>query len=105
MVMWNVMPVSWMVILGHFELLERCQQVSGMVSNCCFVGQGTNVGVNIAGSNTFHSLVTKRANRQREKYKSMLDDAKAMKAEIDGELSSSTRANVALSGPKTEAIK
>ncbi|XP_028103964.1 putative threonine aspartase [Camellia sinensis] len=24
-VMWNVMPVSWMVILGHLGLLERCQ--------------------------------------------------------------------------------
>ncbi|CAL5331058.1 unnamed protein product [Camellia sinensis] len=42
-------------------------------------------------------LVTERAKRQWEKYKSMLDDAKAMKAEIDGELSSSTRANAALS--------
>ncbi|GMP42304.1 hypothetical protein CsSME_00012095 [Camellia sinensis var. sinensis] len=42
-------------------------------------------------------LVTERAKRQWEKYKSMLDDAKAMKVEIDGELSSSTRANAALS--------
>ncbi|KAI8027154.1 putative threonine aspartase [Camellia lanceoleosa] len=42
-------------------------------------------------------LVTERAKRQWEKHKSMLDDAKAMKAEIDGELSSSTRANAALS--------
>ncbi|CAL5380907.1 unnamed protein product [Camellia sinensis] len=42
-------------------------------------------------------LVTERAKRQWEKYKSMLNDAKAMKAEIDGELSSSTRANAALS--------
>ncbi|CAL5382441.1 unnamed protein product [Camellia sinensis] len=42
-------------------------------------------------------LVTERAKRQWEKYKSMLDDAKAMKAEIDGELSSSTRANATLS--------
>ncbi|CAL5331038.1 unnamed protein product [Camellia sinensis] len=42
-------------------------------------------------------LVTERAKRQWEKFKSMLDDAKAMKAEIDGELSSSTRANAALS--------
>ncbi|XP_028088708.1 putative threonine aspartase [Camellia sinensis] len=73
------------------------QQVSGMVSNCCFVGQGTNIGVNTAGLNTSHWLVTERAKRQWEKYKSMLDDAKAMKAEIDGELSSSTRANAALS--------
>ncbi|KAL7198540.1 hypothetical protein ACSBR2_020934 [Camellia fascicularis] len=43
-------------------------------------------------------LVTERAKRQWEKYKSMLDDAKAMKAEIDGELSSSTQANAAVSG-------
>ncbi|CAL5380889.1 unnamed protein product [Camellia sinensis] len=58
--------------------------------SCCFVGQGTNVGVSTAGSNTSHWLVTERAKTQWEKYKSMLDDAKAMKAEIDGELSSST---------------
>ncbi|CAL5436542.1 unnamed protein product [Camellia sinensis] len=42
-------------------------------------------------------LVTERAKRQWEKYKSMLDDAKAMKAEIDGELSSSTQENAAVS--------
>ncbi|CAL5382456.1 unnamed protein product [Camellia sinensis] len=35
-------------------------------------------------------LVTERAKTQWEKYKSMLDDAKTMKAKIDGELSSST---------------
>ncbi|XP_028094744.1 putative threonine aspartase [Camellia sinensis] len=42
-------------------------------------------------------LVTERAKRQWEKYKSMLDDAKAMKAEIDGELSSSTQENAVVS--------
>ncbi|CAL5381797.1 unnamed protein product [Camellia sinensis] len=42
-------------------------------------------------------LVTERAKRQWEKYKSMLDDAKAVKAEIDGEPSSSTQENAAVS--------
>ncbi|KAF5953311.1 hypothetical protein HYC85_006167 [Camellia sinensis] len=42
-------------------------------------------------------LVTERAKRQWEKYKSMLDDAKAAKAEIDGEPSSSTQENAAVS--------
>ncbi|CAL5331141.1 unnamed protein product [Camellia sinensis] len=65
--------------------------------SCCFVGQGTNVGVSTAGSNTSHWLVTKRAKAQWEKYKSMLDDAKAMKAEIDVELSSSTQEDAAAS--------
>ncbi|CAL5380971.1 unnamed protein product [Camellia sinensis] len=37
-----------------------------------------------------------RGQKDWEKYKSMLDDAKVMKAEIDGELSSSTQANAAL---------
>ncbi|KAL7233925.1 hypothetical protein ACSBR1_017517 [Camellia fascicularis] len=41
-------------------------------------------------------LVTERAKRQWEKYKSMLD-AKAMKAEIDVELSSSTQEDAAVS--------
>ncbi|KAI8027870.1 putative threonine aspartase [Camellia lanceoleosa] len=31
MVMWNVMPISWMVILGHFGLLEWCQLI---ISRC-----------------------------------------------------------------------
>ncbi|CAL5331145.1 unnamed protein product [Camellia sinensis] len=43
-------------------------------------------------------LVTKRVKRRWEKYESMLDDAKAMKAEIDGELSSSIQKDAAVSG-------
>ncbi|CAL5331069.1 unnamed protein product [Camellia sinensis] len=35
--------------------------------SCCVVGQGTNVGVSTAGSNTSHWLVTKRAKTQWEK--------------------------------------
>ncbi|CAL5331151.1 unnamed protein product [Camellia sinensis] len=58
--------------------------------SCCFVGQGTNVGVITAESNTSHWLVTERAKTQWEKYKSTLDDPKGM-VEIDGELSSSTQ--------------
>ncbi|KAI8027201.1 putative threonine aspartase [Camellia lanceoleosa] len=42
-------------------------------------------------------LVTERAKTQWEKYKSMLDDAKAMKAGIDGELSSSTQEDAVVS--------
>ncbi|KAF5930665.1 hypothetical protein HYC85_031538 [Camellia sinensis] len=42
-------------------------------------------------------LVTEKAKRQWEKYKSMLDDAKAMKEKIDEELSSGTQENAAVS--------
>ncbi|CAL5331097.1 unnamed protein product [Camellia sinensis] len=42
-------------------------------------------------------LVTERVKRHWDKYKSMLDDAEAMKAEIDGELSSSTQEDAAVS--------
>ncbi|GMP42270.1 hypothetical protein CsSME_00012067 [Camellia sinensis var. sinensis] len=42
-------------------------------------------------------LVTERVKRHWEKYKSMLGDAEAMKAEIDGELSSSTQEDAAVS--------
>ncbi|CAL5380937.1 unnamed protein product [Camellia sinensis] len=59
--------------------------------SCCFVGQGTNVGVSTARSNTSH-----RAKTQWEKYKSTLDDPKGM-VEIDGELSSSTQEDAAVS--------
>ncbi|CAL5331163.1 unnamed protein product [Camellia sinensis] len=45
----------------------------------------------------YTALVTERAKRQWEKYKSMLDDAKAVKIEIDGELSSSTQEDAAVS--------
>ncbi|THG21285.1 hypothetical protein TEA_028090 [Camellia sinensis var. sinensis] len=64
--------------------------------SCCFVGQGTNVGVSTAGSNTSHWLVTERAKTQWEKYKSTLDDPKGT-VEIDGELSSSTQEDAAVS--------
>ncbi|GMP89986.1 hypothetical protein CsSME_00041324 [Camellia sinensis var. sinensis] len=43
-------------------------------------------------------LVIEKAKRQWEKYKSMLDDAKAMKEKIDEELSSGTQENAAVSG-------
>ncbi|XP_028055789.1 putative threonine aspartase isoform X2 [Camellia sinensis] len=128
MVMWNVMPVSWMVILGHFGLLEWCQLIIsrclewypiaallakeqmlgstllGRIPPIFLVGEGAcmwakSKGIPLPASipEADEWLVTERAKRQWEKYKSMLDDAKAMKAEIDGELSSSTRANAALS--------
>ncbi|KAI8024858.1 putative threonine aspartase [Camellia lanceoleosa] len=139
MVMWNVMPVSWVVILGHFGLLERCQLIIsrclewypiaallakeqmlgstllGRIPPIFLVGEGAcgqNPRVFLCRNNLFfilglviilavHLLETvagyREGKRQWEKYKSMLDDAKAMKAEIDGELSSSTRANAALS--------
>ncbi|CAL5424733.1 unnamed protein product [Camellia sinensis] len=42
-------------------------------------------------------LVIEKAKRQWEKYKSMLDDAKAMKEKIDEELSSGTQENAAVS--------
>ncbi|KAI8026844.1 putative threonine aspartase [Camellia lanceoleosa] len=121
-------PVSWVVILGHFGLLERCQLIIsrclewypiaallakeqmlgstllGRIPPIFLVGEGAcmwakSKGIPLSASipEADEWLVTERAKRQWEKYKSMLDDAKAMKAEIDGELSSSTRANAALS--------
>ncbi|CAL5331134.1 unnamed protein product [Camellia sinensis] len=118
-VMWNVMPVSWMVILGHLGLLEWCQ-VSGMVSKLllcwprkkCWVqhcwgflvGKGARMWAKSKGISwptgileADEWLVTERVKRHWEKYKSMLDDAQAMKAEIDGELSSSTQEDAAVS--------
>ncbi|CAL5331118.1 unnamed protein product [Camellia sinensis] len=65
--------------------------------SCCFVGQGTNVGLLGCVPEADEWLVTKRVKRRWEKYESMLDDAKAMKAEIDGELSSSIQKDAAVS--------
>ncbi|KAL7204050.1 hypothetical protein ACSBR2_017168 [Camellia fascicularis] len=84
------------VVPGIPELIiSRCLK---WYPSCYFVGQGTNVAVSTAGSNASHWLVTERVKRQWEKYKSMLDDAKVMKAEIDGELSSSTQEDAVVSG-------
>ncbi|CAL5380895.1 unnamed protein product [Camellia sinensis] len=143
-VMWNVMSVSWMVILGHLGLLERCQ-VFGMVSklllcwprNKCWlqhcwveylpnflVGKGARMWAKSKGipwptgileadewlvTERVKWLVTKRVKRHWEKYKSMLDDAKAMKTEIVGELSSSTQEDAVVSesqaGPGCACVK
>ncbi|THG08500.1 hypothetical protein TEA_004232 [Camellia sinensis var. sinensis] len=92
-VTWNAMPVSWMVIMGHLGLLERF-----------LVGKGARMWAKSKGISWLTGileadewLVTERVKRHWDKYKSMLDDAEAMKAEIDGELSSSTQEDAAVS--------
>ncbi|CAL5380957.1 unnamed protein product [Camellia sinensis] len=96
-VMWNVMPVSWMVILGHLGLLERCQVfLVGKGARMWAKSKGISWPTGILEADEW--LVTERVKRHWEKYKSMLDDAEAMKAEIDGELSSSTQEDAVLSG-------
>ncbi|CAL5382471.1 unnamed protein product [Camellia sinensis] len=95
-VMWNVMPVSWMVILGHLGLLERCQVfLVGKGARMWAKSKGISWPTGILEADEW--LVTERVKRHWEKYKSMLGDAEAMKAEIDGELSSSTQEDAAVS--------
>ncbi|CAL5382898.1 unnamed protein product [Camellia sinensis] len=73
----------------------------GRIPPIFLVGEGARMWAKSKGiplpASILEWLVTERAKRQWEKYKSMLDDAKAVKAEIDGELSSSTQENAAVS--------
>ncbi|XP_052192857.1 putative threonine aspartase isoform X4 [Diospyros lotus] len=127
MVMWNLMPVSWMVILEHSGLLEQCQLILAGVINgiqiaallakeqmlglsllgrippMFLVGEGARSWAKSKGLSLPASikeadewLVTERAKRQWERYKAMLDDARASTAEIDIQFSSSLQKNAAV---------
>ncbi|CAL5382436.1 unnamed protein product [Camellia sinensis] len=95
-----VMCLEWYPIAA---LLAKEQMLGstllGRIPPIFLVGEGACMWAKSKGIPLPASIpeADERAKRQWEKYKSMLDDAKAMKAEIDGELSSSTRANAALS--------